>query len=324
MKIVATSFLLVGSLCATTLARADGLYVSFFNTDSVGMYDAQSGALINATFASVQDALGLAVGPDHNLYVGSDNLASGNGAGIMRFGLGGTTGTAPGTFVDHVSDNALNNPQGLAFQGGNLYAGDITAGNIFVYNTLGNHAGTLSSPSLGAPNGLAFGTSGTLYVADLNQGNVLSYSGGNFAQVNSQPGKFDAAHSVAVGGNGKLYVLNISGATGGIYQLNPGDGSALKIVDYSTSTFQPADMVVGPDGKLYVSGQDLNTGEGEILNYGLDGSGGTVFADTGSGTSPGYITFETVPEPSAWSIAGIGVVVLAMFRRRAVKREAKA
>lgn len=317
MRIFSTSFLILGSLSAAVSVRADGLLVSFYNTSTVGLYNAQTGALLNSTFATVQDALGLALGPGNTVFVGSDGLDGPSGAGIVRFGINGTTGTPLGTFVDHVGDNALNNPQGLAFHSGNLYASDITAGNVFVYNSSGAHINTLTPPvnlSFGNPAGLAFDQAGTLYIADIGLGNVLSYGSGNFAQVNSSSGIFQDAHSVVVGGDGNLYVLNTSSASGGIYSLSLSDGSSTKIVDYSTVNFQPSDMVLGPDGKLYVSGQDTFSAEGEILQYNRDGSGGAQFADTGFGTSPGYITF--IPEPSTLSIMGAALVVGGIFLRK--------
>jgi hypothetical protein len=314
MRICLLPLLSFLTVCAPGFVQAAGLFVTFNGADTVRLYDAQSGQVLNSTFASVQSPLGLTIGPDHNLYVGSDNLPVG-GAGIVRFGISGTTGAPLGTFVDHVSDNELNNPQGLGFQGGNLFTADATAGSIFVYNNSGTHLNTLSAPGLflSAPIGLTFDSGGTLYVADENQGNVLSYSGGSFAQVNSQSGVFIAARDVAVGGDGNLYVLNVA-SDGGIYKLSLSNGSAQKIVDYSTSFFQASDMVIGPDLQLYVSGQDFNSGDGQILKYGLDGSGGTVFADTGFGTSPSFMAFD-VPEPSLMSLCGLAAV-LSVIRRK--------
>jgi hypothetical protein len=278
-----------------------------------------TGGLISSSFATIQSPIGLAVGPDHNLYVGSDNLAGGVGAGIVRFAINGPVGTPLGTFVNHVGDNELNNPQGLGLSGGNLYAADATAGNIFVYSSTGTHLQTLSAPSLwlSAPIGLHFNSSGTMYVADVNQGNVLSYSGGNFAQVNSQFGVFTAARDVVAGADGNLYVLDAS-STGGIFRLNPADGSTEKIIDYGSTFFQPSNLAVGPDGKLYVSGQDLFSAKGEVLQYGLDGTGGNVFADTGFGTSPGFMVFST-PEPSALALAGLAAAAFVVIRLRQPK-----
>ena len=275
------------------LAHAD-FYVA--NGDVVGLVG-QSGSVINGSFIAVNGATGLAFGPDGNLFVGSPTFSFFNGAGIGVFNP--VTGAAIGTFVDHVGDNALNNPQGLAFQNGNLYVADGTAGNVFVYNQSGTHINTLSDPALNTPYGLTFGPSGTLYVADIGQGNVLSYNGTSFTRVNSQPGVLTAARDVSVGHDGNLYVLDASG-TGGIFKVSLTDGSAQKIIDYSTSSFFAANLIVGSDGFLYVTGQDNN--EGEILRYATDGTGGNVFADLGFGSNPSYIV-ESVPEPTVTALA---------------------
>jgi PEP-CTERM motif len=279
-------------------ARAD-FYVS--NGDVVARID-NSGSVINGSFISVNGATGLAFGLNGNLYVASPEFSTDNGAGIGAFNP--TTGAPLGTFVDHVSDNQLNNPQGIAFRNGNLYAADGTAGSIFVYDQSGNHINTLSDPALGTPYGLTFGPSGTLYIADVGQGNVLSYNGTSFTQVNSQSGALTIPRDVAVGLDGNLYVLDASSA-GGIFKLSLSNGSAQKIVDYSTSSFFASNLTVGSDGSLYVTGQD--DGENEVLRYGTDGSGGNVFADLGfGGTGPSYIV-ESVPEPSAAALALLGM-----------------
>jgi sugar lactone lactonase YvrE len=269
-------------------AHAD-FYIS--NGDVVGRYDA-SGNVINGSLISVNGATGLTFGPDGNIYVASPTFSFINAAGIGIFNP--ITGASLGTFTDHVSDNNLNNPQGIRFLGGNLYAAEATGGNILVYNQSGTHINLLSDPQLNTPFGLTLSSSGTLYMADIGQGNVLSYNGTSFSRVNSQFGVLTAARDVTVGNDGNLYVLDASG-TGGIFKLSLTDGSAQKIVDYSTSLFFASNLTLGSDGFLYVTGQQDN--EGEVLRYGTDGSGGGVFADLGFGSNPSYI-IESVPEPS--------------------------
>jgi len=291
-------------LTAPILARAD-FYIS--NGDFVGRYD-QSGAVINSSLISVDGATGLAFGPDGNLYVASPMYSFSSGAGIGIFNP--ITGASQGTFVDHVGDNSLNNPQGISFSNGKLYVADGTAGNIFVYNSSGTHLSTLSDLQLNTPYGLTFNHSGTLFAADIGQGNVLSYNGTAFTQVNSQSGVLTAARDVTGGNDGFLYVLDSSG-TGGIFKLSLSDGSAQKIIDYRTSSFSASNLTLGSDGSLYVTGQD--NGEGEVLRYGTDGSGGNVFADLGFNSNPSYIV-ESVPEPSASLLALLGAGCLAGVR----------
>jgi streptogramin lyase len=292
--------LILGIFCAPSLAQAAGLFVSFYSADTVAYYDTESGLPINSNFASVQSPIGLVVGPDRNLYVGSDNLDSSIGAGVVSFGINGTNSAPLGIFASHVDNNALNNPQGLAFSHGNLYIADVTSSTIFVYNNLSPHTGTLSNtlssinPAIVQPEGLNSDTNGTVYVANEGLGSILSYAGGSFAQVNGPSVLYNAPHSVALGPDGYLYVLDTS-ATGGVDRLNPTNGASDKIVDYSIVDFQAYDLAIGLDGKIYVSGQDLDTAEGEILQYNLDGSGGHVAIDAGFGTSPGFMAFAPSP-----------------------------
>ena len=89
-------------------------------------------------------------------------------------------------------------------------------------------------------------------------------------------------------------------------------------------SFIPNDILFGPDGKLYVSGQDtfLNPA-GEILRFLADGTPDGVFI---SGLSnPTYMAFTAaVPEPSSLVLcstaAACGAVGASQRRRREGRR----
>lgn len=283
------------------------------NGDNIGLYDSQSGAAINPTFISLDSAAGVAIGPDGNIYAGTPSYSAPLGPAIATFNL--STGAPIGVFASHASDNALNDPASLAFgPGGNLYVSDLLAGNVFVYDPAGNHAATISSPNLFQASGLAFNSSGTLYVADESSANVFQYKNGTLTQVNTDSGVFTSATGVGVGTNGTLYVLDNSAANGAVFTLDPASGSVQKLIDFSTNSFTPNQMVVGPDGNLYLSGMDSSTGDGELRLYSENGTGGNVFADLGLNANPTYFAFA--PEPSALSLSLVAGFMFAGFCRR--------
>jgi sugar lactone lactonase YvrE len=306
--------------CSSAFWTKADIFVSDFNNDVVDNYNSL-GALVSAS--SIIQPNGVAIGPDGNLYVATatdDGL--GDGASIVSFNP--VTGARIGTFTSHVSDNDLNNPDGIAFgPDGNLYVGDLQS-KILVYNSSGGaNINELPNADLNAPSGLTFDLLGNLFVADINNGTILKYNGSSFSQVNND--LFSAPRDVGVGLNGSLYVLDISGSTGGIYQLNPADGTSHQIVNYGTGSpidFTENDLVVGPDGNLYVSGVDGDTGDGEILHYGTDGSGGGVYLNLGSNTDPTSMFFS-VPEPSAFalmSMAGIAAIIFGIRRKNSAAK----
>lgn len=310
-----TLFLACGALGLSACASKANLFVSDFNNDVVDNYNS-AGSLVNSS--SVLGPTGLAFGPNGNLYVATPyGDSSGDGTSVVT--INPATGAQISIFTSHVSDNDLNNPAGIAFDSsGNLYVGDLQS-KILVYGSSGGaHSSELTDVNLNAPSSLAFDPSGNLYIADENSGSVLKYNGSAFSIVNTAGAMMNIPHDVGVGLDGNLYVLDESGTTGGIYQLNPNTGFATEIVNYSTSLFTASDLVIGPDGKIYVSGVNGNTGDGEILQYGTDGSGGGVYLDLGSGAAPTYMAFSPVPEPSVLallSVAGAAAGLL-RFRRR--------
>jgi len=308
-----TLFLACGALGLSVCASKADLFISDFNNDAVYDYNS-AGSLVYSS--SILGPTGLAFGQDGNLYVATPyGDSSGDGTSVVR--INPSTGAQTGIFTSHISDNDLNNPAGIAFDSsGNLYVSDLQS-KILVYGSSGGaHSSELTDLNVDTPYSVAFDASGNLYIADEGSG-VLKYNGSAFSIVNTAGARITIPHDVGVGLDGNLYVLDLSGTTGGIYQLNPNTGFATEIVDYSTSMFTANDLVIGPDGKIYVSGIDGNTGIAQILQYGTDGSGGDVYLNLGSGKAPTYMAFS-VPEPSVWALFSVAgaAAVLRRFRHR--------
>ena len=307
--------LALAAVCPGRVCQAqDSLFVSDYNNNVVDQFTS-AGTLVNTY--SVSQPTGVTVGPDGSLYAATATAGGDLGSAIYTFNT--TSGAQTGVFSSHLSDNNQNNPAGMAFgPNGSLYVADETYGGVLVYNHSGTAATPLTSASLLTPTSVAFNSTGTLYIAD--GANIVSYLNGNYSIINP-PAAYANPHDVGVGLNGNLYVLDISGSAGGLYELNPATGMSQELVNYATSLFNPNDLAIGPDGKIFVSGVDGNTGDGEILNYGEDGSSGGAALNLGLNAYPTYM--DVVPEPTPFallSLAGVGAILLGIRRRKSAER----
>jgi streptogramin lyase len=191
---------------------------------------------------------GITFGPDGNLYV--DNWGSG-GFGYINEYDGPNTGT-PGAFVNQIvapgsgPAGGLFDPQGLTFNGNNLYVADSSAGEIseFVGNshTYNQFVPPGNPPSpLANPQSIVFDALGNLYVTDLTVGAVLEYNSsgtylGAFVPGSSIPGN---PIGMTFGPDGNLYLV---------------DGSSVDVFNGTTGAFQKTLVAAG--GSL-VDGQFL-------------------------------------------------------------------
>lgn len=306
---VALAGLVFGSLHALALPN---LFIS--DGDNVDVFN---GSSLNTSFISMNGASGLAVGVDGTLYAASINDA-------QVYSYNPNTGALNDTFVPFqgsTDSRSVQGPTGMTWgPDGNLYVADITGGNIHVYNISGTSVASLGGTSLGQPVNVAFDHSGQLYAVD--ESGIERYNGSLFTPyIQSQSGGgsyvLNIPASLGFSTAGDAYILDVSGTSPSILKFT-GTTFDSEVIDFNTTNFEPSELVVGPDNKLYVSGINFDTGFGEVRDYNLDGSGESVYV-TGL-NNPTYMAFE-VPEPSTNFLlfCGLGLVAIghSRLRRRA-------
>lgn len=316
---VLTTAFIVNNWRAETASAAD-LFVS--DGDVVHRFDATTGAPILPDILQA-GATGLALNSSGNLFVGSQNSPT----QVFQFDPNTAVQIGSGPFIPYSVDNSLNvqNPAGMRFgPDGDLYIADETNSNVHVYDPTGNSLTTFSGPSVVQPTDVTFDGAGNLYaasgggVAILHPGDaafsdfVTAFSGPGVPPLNN-PG------SLTIGPDGRLYVLDISAASTEVvtYPTNTGPNPAgtvfVSFMGPDLGLFQPADLAFGPDGNLYVSGLDFNTGSGEVLRFTAAGAADGVFA---SGlANPTFLAFST-PEPTTLLLFAIGMPLLYVTARR--------
>src|SRR5438128_4217241 len=194
------------------------LYVTSIDNGKVLRYNGTTGAFLNTFVDNIPHSfvvvdpqtqegfavgpLGLAFGPDGNLYVSNDFTND------VR-GYNGTTGASLGIFASA----GLDAPTGLIFgPDGNLYVSSFNSSSVERYNgRTGAAMGTFAAGGgLDGPEQLVFGPDGNLYVSSFNSNSVLRYSGtkGGFerAFVTAGSGGLNAPTGLAFGRDGNLYV----------------------------------------------------------------------------------------------------------------------
>jgi hypothetical protein len=285
-----------------------------------------TGVFVSAGSAGMNLPLGIAFGPNGNLYVASNNA-------ILEFD--GTTGDPIGTGV-FVS--GASRPIGITFgPNGNLF---VTNGlQILEYNPItgapiGN--GVFASAASGGLAGLAFGPNGNLYATDPG-GRVLEFDGTTGAPVGTgvlvqggvpNTGGMSIPLGLTFGPNGNLFV-----ASEGSLRVNEFDsttgapiGNGIFVADHSAGLRNPYGLAFGPDGNLFVS-SSASTQGGEagdqVLQYdGTTGApvGNGVFVDSGSAglSEPTFLAFgppvAAVPEPSSLTLLALGGIALVGWR----------
>ncbi len=274
-------------LSSTWLASAHDLLVSSAYSDQIKRYHADTGAFVsNFNVGGSLDApVGLAFGPDDNLYV----AAWGNGS-VKRYN--GTNGAYMGEFVP-VGSGGLSRPEAVVFgPDGHLYVGTSqTAASADYVRRYDGHTGAfLNGMALGGlddSDGLAFGEDGKLYVTSYMTHQVKRFDPANGAFIDNFASGSGLAGPVGVafGPDGNLYVASYD--SNRIKRFNGVTGAFID--DFvATGLNKPYHLVFGPDGNLYVA----NFGSAQVKRFsGANGAFLGIAAQGGGLNGPAGLLF---------------------------------
>jgi len=304
-------------------ARADYLFVSDFNADTVYLIDVDDGS----TVREFSDPLflfsptGLALSPDgETLYVGATNASN---ADVYRFST--ATGQRTGQYI-----SSLTGARGLALSndGATLYVSGIGTDEVITFNTSTGTPTAAITSGLSNPQGIHLAPDGnSLFIANSSANNAVQRGlpGGSLVQQFNPPGSFYAPSDV---------LLSPDAST--LYVSTFGDSAAtnnqLLRFDASTGSFLGSWTVPDPDGDLYgmaISPDGSRLFVSDIFNgriFQVDTATGVAdpFQTSDALSAPAFLLYvpdgviSSVPEPSTFAMTGAGLVVISglLWRRR--------
>jgi DNA-binding beta-propeller fold protein YncE len=301
--------------------QSQQLFVTDLFTDSVLRYDASDGRALpaagqtDAVFAQGSGGdhvLGLAFGPDGNLYV------SGYGSGtILRFDghTGNPLPAAGQQGAVFIAQNGLGAPIGLKFgQDQNLYVANRDSNSPFQSSILrfdgktgaplpafGNTGAVFArADNSGIFHDFTFDSQGNLYVDESVRNDVAMYDGvtGEFVKTFVSPGSggLDNPQGISFGPDGDLYISSV--LSNNVLRYDGKTGAFLDVFASGPELNQPEGLAFGFDNNLYVT----SVAYGDNISV-YDGRTGAflktlISFETTSSHAPLYITFS-VPELSA-------------------------
>jgi len=283
---------------------AASLFLSSSGTDNVLQFDATTGAFVQTFVVAGSGGLdnpgGLAFGPDGNLYVASRTTGQ-----VLRYN--GTTGAFIDAFVT-AGSGGLGQPVDLAFgPDGHLYVSDFTGvapDNILRFNgATGAFIDIFAvEPTFNTPRHIEF--AGDVLWAAGEADRIWRFDATTGAFLNKP--QSDNPRGLAVGADGRMYV---STSLSGVFRHDLGTGALVDTFIAGPLPLGDNDIVFGPDGNLYASGDRVRRFDAVTSAFIDD------FVPAGSGGLSGgrYLVFgptSTVPEPGTLFLLAAGMAGL--------------
>ena len=263
------------------------IFVSDIGTSTIDEVNPVTGAVTTfsgngvGTGPSLDRPFQMAFNSSGTLYVADGQTPNGNSTNVIAFDAAGNRTLVAG---NNGSSNNLFNASlaGLGVDSkGNIYASAPTGGTIY-HVTPG--AGTPLSTSVGAPQGLAFGSNNQLLAVNGNPSSPEIWS------INPA--------------NGNATVLSDNTGVGS----GPAFGSLRGITTAADGTIYVTDVTNNEIFKV-----DPSTGDRSIVSG--SGIGGTTFGGLTYGIAI-YPNLSSVPEPSTALLLALGAGGVALLRRR--------
>lgn len=276
-RIATVAILAASTFFASTLSRADYLYVTGTN-HTILKFDL-SGQGQGTVFASglPDDTYGLALDTNGNLYVEGDST-------ILRFDPSGQ---------GSVFASTGGGGGGLAFDtSGNLYAA-CSAINGWIKKFDPSGRGSVFASGLDGAAGLAFDRSGNLYVVSFLNDTIWEFDSSGNGSVFVNSGLYSAV-GLAFDSSGNLCVGSQTSPVEIEKFDSSGNGSVFAYLGFLQ---YPLGLAFDSSGNLYVGTSSVGNGPGPVILK-LDSRGNeSVFVDSGL-ADPYYIAIQTARPPA--------------------------